>query len=302
MIVYGDVVLLVNAVVDAALLLAAGRLAGVSPRGWRLVAAALFGAAYALGAYVWPGSWFYAGPGKVMASVAMVAAAYAPARPVRFVRLVGWLWVCAALVAGLVLVLGTLDAGAAGAWNAGASWWALAGALGLLVLGATWVWPWRAVHAVRTVEVRVALDGREASCRGLVDTGNRLRDPVTAAPVLVAEAGALGDVLPRALRDAIGRGGDPEWDEVAALASAGGAAERLRVLPYGSVGASDRLMIALRMDGVECRDGSRRWHHPGALVGLTAGRLDPGGAFSALVPPEFVEGEPHSPVRKGRSA
>lgn len=301
-IVYGDVVLLVNAAVDAALLLAAGRLAGVAARPWRVTAAALLGAAYALGAYLWPGWWPYTGPGKVLASIAMVAAAFAPERPRRFLRLVGWLWVSAALVAGLALAFGTVAAGPLGALAGGPPWWALAGALGVLLLGAAWIWPWRSVRAVRTVELRVAFDGREARCRGLVDTGNRLRDPVTAAPVLVAEVGALGEVLPRELRDALGRGGDPEWGEVAALASASSAAGRLRVLRYGTVGTTAGLMLAMRMDGVECRDGSRRWHHPGALVGLTAGRLDPDGAFAALVPPEFVEGVPRSPVRKGLSA
>lgn len=299
MVVYGDLVLLVNAVVDAALLLSAARLAGVRARGGRVALASLLGAAYALGFYLAPSSAAYGFPGKLGASLAMVAVAFAPVRAAVFVRLVGWLWTAAALVAGMTLAFDMFGLGAVGAWQSGywssgqgpVPWWALAGSLGALALMASWLWSWRRAGAVETVEVTVELDGRTASCRGLVDSGNRLRDPLTAAPVIVATAAALADLLPAAGRAGVQRA-LTDWSSLEEVASAAELAGRLRLVPFEAVGTPRGLLVALRADAVRLRAGRRAWRHEGVLVGFAPDPLDPGGAYAALVPPELVLAEP----------
>ncbi|MBX5476692.1 MAG: sigma-E processing peptidase SpoIIGA [Clostridia bacterium] len=299
MIVYGDLVLLVNAVVDAALLLAAARLAGVRVRIWRVALAALLGAGYALGFYLEPSSAAYTFPGKFASSLAMVAVAFAPVRPVAFVRLVGWLWTSAALVAGMTLAFDMFGLGAVGAWQSGywtsgqgpVPWWALAGSLGALALMASWLWSWRRATAVETVEVTVEVGQRATSCRGLVDSGNRLRDPFTAAPVVVASVSAMADLLPESWpRDP--RRAVEDWSVLEEVASTTDLAGRLRLVPFEALGTRRGLLVALKADRVRLRAGRRRWVHDGILVGLSPDPLDPGGAFAALVPTELVAAEP----------
>ena len=115
--------------------------------------------------------------------------------------------------AGLLLIGGAmLTAGAERlmpAHAAGASIWALLAGLFILALllsirkhrQTTW-----------EVEIALAVNGRSARFRALIDTGNRLHEPLSGLPVLIAEETLVRDILPergyrRVAFGALGGGG-----------------------------------------------------------------------------------------------
>lgn len=120
----------------------------------------------------------------------------------------------------------------------------------------------------RTVSVMLWCEGRCQLFRALVDTGNTLTDPVTGAPVLVADQTVADRLFPK------GRGPtgeelhrppqtlerlSEEWDGT-----------RLRLLTYRSVGVENGLLLAVRADKIEVNGKS----FPGKLVALMPGVLE----------------------------
>jgi len=82
----------------------------------------------------------------------------------------------------------------------------------------------RASSALVPCRVRVELNGRVTELEGIVDTGNRLRDPLSGRAVICAERQALAAILPRDLARAVS---DGRMDEVSASADG----RRIRLIP-----------------------------------------------------------------------
>lgn len=109
-------------------------------------------------------------------------------------------------------------------------------------------------------EVRLALStgGRTVCFEALIDTGNRLREPLSGLPVLVAEAALLRDILPE-------RG--------------------YRELRFGALGGQGR-MACFRPTGLWIEDGGRRKPAPPVWIAVSPDPLP--GICRALAPPEFA--------------
>lgn len=109
-------------------------------------------------------------------------------------------------------------------------------------------------------QVRLCLSIGERTARfpALIDTGNRLREPLSGLPVLIAEAALLGDALPR---------------------------DGYRVLPFGGVGGEGQ-MACFKPNSVWIEQGRKRRHAPEVWVAISPGPLP--GMFQALAPPEFA--------------
>ena len=107
------------------------------------------------------------------------------------------------------------------------------------------------------VNVCLSIDGRTARFPALVDTGNRLREPVSGLPVLIAEAGLLKGRLPR---------------------------DGYRTLRFGAVGGDGR-MTCFRPAAVWIDSGMRRRRAPDVWVAVAPQPLP--GLFRALAPSVF---------------
>ncbi|MBX6350286.1 MAG: sigma-E processing peptidase SpoIIGA [Clostridia bacterium] len=291
MVVYGDLAFLVNAAVDGALLAAAGLLAGLAPKPARLLAAAGVGGLYGLGYYLAPSSPVYSPAGEGAASFALVALAFAPLPWPRFVRVLGWLWLAAAGLAGLVLLLSALSgtsAFASGVPGAPGGLARLAAGLGLVLVLASRL---RLGHGARPApEVLVAVDfgERMSLLRGLVDSGNRLRDPLSGAPCLVVEARALARSLPAELEAAAGLAERGDWGALAEALAGSPLARRVRLVPYRSLGHPGGLLLAVFAERAEVRAGGRRLALARPLVALSSSPIDPREGCQALVPEALV--------------
>jgi stage II sporulation protein GA (sporulation sigma-E factor processing peptidase) len=283
-VVYGDMLFALNALVDYVLLYVAGRAAHARVDHRRLVLAALGGGLYAVGQ---PLGWlpFAYGPVGVLAcSLALLAVAYAPVPVRQALRLVAYLYGAALALAGAVLAVGFARAEVA-AGGPGLPWWAVAVPVAAAAAVARWAWPlararWAAAPQP-LVRVAVGVGGAEADFWALVDTGNRLRDPLGQGPVLVVEARAVAPLLPVALTDCLGAP-QPVWEEIARRLEGSPWAARLRLIPYRSLGTGGGMLIGFRPDRASV-DG-RAIAPPPPTLGLSPVPLDPEGRFQGLCP------------------
>ena len=109
-------------------------------------------------------------------------------------------------------------------------------------------------------KVRLVLGDRENTLVGLLDTGNRLKEPVTGKPVHIAEK----EVLEMLLAD--------REDVVRML------------IPFHSVGTDHGLLTAVRLDRMDLiSEDSRRITVERPLVGLYEGRLSSRGEYKMIL-------------------
>ena len=114
-------------------------------------------------------------------------------------------------------------------------------------------------------EVTVCLrcQGRSASFRALIDTGNRLREPISGLPVLIAEASLLRDIFP------------PDRESSVAC----------RRITFGVLGGGGTVRC-FHPDSVMIRRGNRLIPAPEVWVAVYPGRIP--GSARALAPPSFA--------------
>lgn len=225
MTVYLDLVVLLNFLVDGALLLAANRLTGYPPGWGRAALGAFIGAVYAavclVPGFSFLGNFFW----RVVSLAGMSVAAFGCNAGV--------------LRRGTVFVLLSMALGgvALGLGNGGIFQliFAAAGVAALCRVGLP-----TPVGAQKLCPVELRWRGETLKILALMDTGNTLRDPVSGQTVLV-----VGEQVGRRLGLTSGQLQDP----VAALAD--GSLSGARLIPYQAVGQRTGLLLGLRLEQVK---------------------------------------------------
>jgi len=304
LVVYVDLVFLSNLVIDGAVLLMTAWVRGLRPKWWRLAAAAAVGAGYAA-LLILPGAGLMlTALAKIALSLAMLLIAFGFGGLQRFVRNAAAFYGINFAAAGGVIGLHYLLQSRGGIWDR--LWLTDSGAVGielhyglasvLAAAGAALliyraVWSGRK-HTERTLdslaEVTVEIAGRTARCAGLIDTGNRLYDPLTRTPVMVAEASLWEGELPAAWIDAL-RGGDVDGLLARLDLDGHGWGDRLRFVPFRGIGGRTQLMLAVKPDRVRIERGGRSFETSRVLVGLEGGALASDGAYRAIIHPSLLE-------------
>lgn len=257
----------------------------------RLVAGALLGTGYFL--LVRAGRWHLA-PGWGWASLppvvllvpaAMVAAAFAPLSPSRFLSTLGTFYLIA-LVAGGAGVATTELAGGSGLDSLSGKLVASATVLACGELGWGMVHR-RVVQSLHLVDLELLFGSERWTVPGLFDTGNRLADPFTGQPVIVLEEGVFRRFCPEPVAACLEAVQPGDWARLVHLLPPEWS-RRFRVIPYRTLGEENGLLVGFRADGARLAGESE---FRAAVVALHPGRLDPDGAYVALVHPAFLEGE-----------
>ncbi len=285
--VYADLFFLLNASVDAALLLGAGRLAGLRPRPLRLIASASVGGLYSLAALLVGLPWLFGWGGRMACAVAMLALAYRPLHWRRFVTVVLLFFAVSAFTAGVAL--GIADSLGSGGAAFGVPWWVVALACGALLAGASTLWErWSPGPSGWCCRLEIVFGEQRTSCRALVDSGNDLRVAGSGRPAIVVTAVALRDLLPAPALCLLtsGQGASAAFAELAATAG-GKWSTRLRLFPFASLGNRSGMLCGFEPDGAWVDDGRSR-RRVRAAVAVTPDRLSGDGSFDALVPARLL--------------
>ncbi|MBX5437370.1 MAG: sigma-E processing peptidase SpoIIGA [Alicyclobacillaceae bacterium] len=302
-VVYLDVVWLVNFAMDAVLLAVTSWIGKRPVRVGRIAGGALIGSLYSLLLFFPPLSLLTTWPGKAVVSLLMVAVAVPWRSWLDLARLCALFYAAAFVLAGAAVALHFAVPGvsAGQGWVVSGSRLAvvvsaktllllLAIPLGAAVLRYAWGYTRRIqLEAELTCAVRVVVAGQVAELTGLIDTGNRLRDPVTRAPVCLVDADAVAPLLPDALRRALG---SRDWFAALAQLDDEEWTGRLSLVPYQGAGQQQALAVAFRPDEVAVRQGGT-WQvvEQRCLFALYPGRLSVERQFQAILHSELVTGD-----------
>ncbi|WP_256760252.1 sigma-E processing peptidase SpoIIGA [Cohnella sp. WQ 127256] len=311
MTVYVDLVFFTNLAVDGAVLLTTAKVRHLRPSRSRVFSAAFLGALYAALMFLAHIPYLYSFGAKVLISLAMVLLSFGYGGPLQLLRNFGAFYVVnfATLggVIGISYLLQSVDSPLGGMKYTADGGLLLEWHMQLGLFVTTFllsIWLFRSTEGTRRkrqdleqlfwdIEIKVG-DGSWA-IRALLDTGNRLYEPLTRIPVMIMEASVWKEELPFGWCDRLkGESADQlisEMDVQCLEEYTWG--NRFRLVPYRAVNGTTRLMLAVKPDVVLL---SQEGHPPlqvnRVLIGLDGGTMSSEGTYRAIVHPDMAQADP----------
>lgn len=289
-ILYADIYLVVNWVMNFLLLLATLWATGVRRPLWRVGLAALFGAFYALGQFYPAFSRYYGPGGKLLATLLLTAGVVYPLAPANYFRFTLLFLLSSFLVAGAGLGLVTLMPGNS---LAPRPWWWLLAALVLVFSLGRWGWLFlvdRHRQKSFILDLGISFAGREVRLKALLDTGHRLREPLTGRPVVIIGEKGFWELMPpeiaHLLEPAFRRHGHLDLEDLAGAFARSPWAERFRLIPFSGI-ANQGVLGGLKPDAIKVYREQGYQIVPG-IVALAKEKDFAGEEWEALVSPDFL--------------
>ncbi|MFC4305652.1 sigma-E processing peptidase SpoIIGA [Cohnella boryungensis] len=310
MTVYVDLVFLTNLAVDSTVLMTTAKVRHLRPTRTRLFGAALLGALYAAMMFWANIPYLYSFGVKIFVSVLMVLLAFGYGGPLKYIRVFTAFYVVNFATLGGVIGLSFLLRSADSPWGA-ISYsengglileWQMQLSLFVVALLIS-IWMFRSAAATSRkrqeleqlfwrIEIHIG-DGRW-TMKALLDTGNRLYDPLTRIPVMIVESSVWEEQLPAGW---VKRLKDEPPDRLISELDVGSPepfewASRLRLVPYRAVNGSSKLMLAIKPDSVTLlRDGHPPIQVSRVLIGLDGGTLSSEGTYRAIIHPDMAQAD-----------
>ena len=135
------------------------------------------------------------------------------------------------------------------------------------------------------IRVSILIDGQRFHFKGLVDSGNQLYDPISKMPVMFVSINKIADDLPTELRkiavdsELVITGKQPispEWEN------------RIRIIPYKVMGRDHQLIIALKPEQIQIIHNEETQTIEKGLVSFTMQQLSSDDAFQCIVHPKML--------------
>ncbi|ASA26449.1 sigma-E processing peptidase SpoIIGA [Paenibacillus donghaensis] len=306
MVVYIDLIFAANLLIDGVLLWLTGWLVKLRVSWWRLVLSAVIGALYVVMMFVPELSFLYTFLIKFGLSVLMLWVAFGFKSLPQYLRCMGAFYMINFMAAGGILGVHYLLQSTSEIWNGmvfttsgGQAYKLKIGFWFVVVMLPLLLVIFKAVHSSRNRreqldsyigEVTVDIDGVTVTCPGLLDTGNRLCDPLTRIPVMVMEASLWEGQLPPSWKGRLTQDGADRL-----LLETDGQSfawqDRMRLVPYRGINRGASFMLALKPDLVTIKLGSETYTCTRVLIGLDGGTLSGEGAYRAVIHPDLTQGE-----------
>ena len=297
-VVYLDKVFIGNLLMNGLLLWAAGRFTQIKIKNYRIILGAGLGSLYALAFFLPGAELFYTFYMKIVVSLIMVAVAFAPVPPRRFIQCLCFFYLVSFTAGGVVIGFSYLanETGGVGPIQNFVAivnkylWSGL-----LLTLALLWasvaVLPRffqgrQRIEAVKML-ITIYFEGKGVTVRGLVDTGNSLCDPISGEPVVVVEHDAIKEVLPGPMQEQEACDGDAICVIEKMMETPWSV--RLRLIPFQSLGNDRGILLGIKPDRIEFVKDSRVQRVDQVIIGIHNRNLDSARDYHAIINPSLLD-------------
>ena len=297
LVVYLDLFLGVNLVMNYLLLWAAAKLSDLKYKSWRLCLISLLGASYTIIVILPQFEFLNKILIHIIISLLMVLGSFAPLTKKDFFKAVGYFYLITFATAGGILALYNLTGGSplnslAGILNISPDnlWLIIFASLFIIVMGKFgWILiQQKILPNIFCVKIEIKFDKQVEELVALVDTGNHLQDPLTKIPVIVVESVALRNLLPEEvleLADSLQQNENILFEQEIDTTWA----KRFRIIPFSSLGADNGMLIGFRPDEILIKTREEEVRTKEVIVALKEGELNQNGDYQALLNPELFK-------------
>ena len=280
--IYADVILLINFIMNSFILWATAKLSRQKILYLRLFAGGLIMALmYVLAMIILPFNTVI----SLLYSAAMLSvgiyAAFSPQNIKAFFRLVFVGFVCSLILGGLGMMLFDRLA------NLSLLIVCVLGAYILIKLGIRLVEN-VTIKKQMLLPVTIYIGDEKHTLQALVDTGHTLCDPLSDAPVIIAEFESIKELLPGEMRLMFYERQENDLSGLLTASSDNRFHERIRMIPFASLGLANGMLVGFRPDWVVLSSESKNETRKDVVIGIYNRKLSGDGRYQGLISPELV--------------
>ena len=136
--------------------------------------------------------------------------------------------------------------------------------------------------------VTIYIDEKILSLQALVDTGHTLHDPLNNAPVIIAEYDTIKGILPDGIRLMFHEHQENGLSNLLSITSGSRFYERIRMIPFVSIGLSNGMLVGFRPDRVALSTAQGQSSREDVVIGIYNRKLSGDGRYQGLIGPELV--------------
>jgi stage II sporulation protein GA (sporulation sigma-E factor processing peptidase) len=298
MIVYVDLIFLVNFMIDGLLLYMTARTRKIPVVWWRLLIGAGIGAVYVVFMFIPALSFLFTFIVKLCFALIMIAISFGLPSLQHFLRNMGTFYVINFVAAGGILAIHYFWESSNEVLN-GIAISQSGGVAHELQFGIIWFYKHVLQSAKQREEltsffakVQIDIGVVQLNCIGLIDTGNQLYDPLTRTPVMVIEASQYQAYIPEAWMKKIR---ESEVDQIIAGIGQDDEVEsfiwqdRLRLVPYRGINKATQFMLAIKPDRVTISHQDKHIESYKVWIGLDGGKLSSDNSYQAIIHPMLMQ-------------
>ncbi len=286
--IYADLTFLINFTMDFLILWSSAKLSQIKVKYGRLILTSMLGGAYGVGYLFSSLAICYSLPAKLLVSCLLIILALGIQHWHQFKQTLFYFYGISFAAAGASIALSYAYPQAAHSF----SWtyvYLLAGivcALAIGIYGEKYL-SRTIIPALLKYPVTIRFGDLVCKGEGFLDTGNGLRDPLTQRPIVVAEYALLRSCLPEDFKLAMENNPD-ENDRLEAV-SMSTWGNRMRLIPFSSIGKKNGLLIGVRCDEMIVNLGKKQRQHKNLVVGIYPHKLSSEDSYQLLIPSEVVQ-------------
>lgn len=294
--VYGDIILLENFIMNFIILWCTAKLLKYKRNWLLLVIASLLGAVYALGSYFNEFAYFYTPAMKIVFSVFIITVSYLPHHIKDFAKLISVFYIVSFVFGGaafgLFYFLNGLKYISYGTFyikDFPVKTLVTSIIIAYFVVKFSWDFVQYRIKRERIItEITILLDNKKAAVMALVDTGNALNEPITKAPVVVAEYTSIKELLPMDVQDIFEQNNQNDFNMIAHIMSNSDLVTRFRVIPFKSLGKENGMLLGFKPDEVQLVENNKHQNIKNIIIGIYNKKLSNSGEYSALIHPDIL--------------
>ncbi|MBS3977667.1 MAG: sigma-E processing peptidase SpoIIGA [Syntrophomonadaceae bacterium] len=299
--VYLDILFCINFLMDYVILWAAARFGQFRTTFQRLVLASSIGALYSLSILLPGADYLLTIFVRIIMSIIMVLIAYGRLSLKKTAQALGYFYMVAFVTGGAMLgtiYLFSREIQATPVMSGMFSFsvnirytWLLAGLATAVLLG-----KWGSGYLKRNIfrsllrlPVILCFGQVRIPVKALIDTGNNLKDPLTARPVVIVEYELLRPFLPQTTRNLYDNKLEPDVQELIKSLAESSWAPRVRMIPFSSIGKQKGMLLGLRPDEIIVVAEGKPVRVREVVLGIYQKRLALDRTYQALLHPDILQ-------------
>ncbi len=297
--IYIDVLVLENTVINYLILLVTSKFLRIKTGGIRMLVAALLGTIYVVVMLVIPGAGFYfTMAGKIILSALMVLITFKIKNVKEFLKTAVCFYISTFMFAGAAFAYIYMS-GEGGFVKNGVYYifkksdtnmivFAVIMTLILVKIFYESIFS-KSRHKNALIDFKIAMGGKELELKGLIDTGNSLRDPISNLPVVVCELQAVKQFVPEDLAQMVRSEDIPDLIKISEKLTSKDWITKIRLIPYSSLGKEKGMLLGFKPDKLYInsdKDGKNT--ECAAIICLYDKVLSSNNTYNALLSPDLI--------------
>jgi stage II sporulation protein GA (sporulation sigma-E factor processing peptidase) len=274
---YLDVIFFENLIINYFILSLTQKFSKKDSKPIKLFLGALLGACYVLIIFLLPYKMIHEVFAKIILSLLIIYMAFTPKTLKEFLRILAVFYLISFAIGGTIFaVLYTAKLNLHSLW--------IGILLAILLFYTNWDYIVRkSTEGKMLYSIKIEIFQKQVEIKGLLDTGNRLYDPLTKAPVVVVEFSAMGNILPDNMEILLNEE-NIDFNKIFEVLKEERWLSRIRLIPFISVGQSKGIMLGFKPDKLVVGEKEIR----NAIVGIYKSKIGKDGNYAALLTPEIL--------------